>query len=688
MPRVLPPPNSTALAALPALALDLETTGLNPKSDRIVQLAAIAMLGPRILDAPRLVRTVDPGIPIPAVATRIHGLSDQDVTGAPRFAAVVSALAELLEGRVVVGQHIAFDLAVLQQEALRAGVAWREPAALDVGLLFGALEPTVIDLSLESVASRLGVPIEGRHSASGDAMAAAQIFARLLARLRELDVRTLGEASALAARHAAKVAPAAVPRANSATPPPRVDSYVFERRVEEVMSASPAFVAATASVREAARLMSERRIGALLVGEPHALPLGIFTERDLVRATSGEEVDLSRMPVTQVMSAPVQGVPSGELLYRALARMDQAGFRHLCVLDAEGRAIGMLSQRDLLRHRARAANALDAAIHEAHDATALAAAYGRLPRVAEGLLGEGLGAVEIARVISNELRAATARAAEIALGRLGEPPSRWCLLVLGSAGRSESLLTADQDNALVHAGTAADDAWFAQFGAAVAELLDEAGIPKCRGGVMAANEHWRGTLADWRTRIRGWLRRARPEDLLDVDIFFDLVPVAGDPALARMLHGEAVDAAAHAPPFLALMAQSVSQIAPSLGVFGGLRTEKGRVDLKRGGLLPLVGFARALALRIGSSERSTPGRLQAAAAADRISPTDTTYLVELHGRLLELVLRQQLADLADGVRPSGRVVARSLGRHGTRRLARDLRALRDMLGGLQAAVAG
>jgi DNA polymerase-3 subunit epsilon/CBS domain-containing protein len=687
MPAALPPPNSTALAALPALALDLETTGLNPRTDRIVQIAALAMLGARVLETPRLESSVNPGVPVPWSATRIHGLGDEQLADAPPFAALAPALAGLVAGRVVIGQHIAFDLALLRQEALRAGIEWRDPPALDVGLLFGALDPSAADLSLEELARRLGVTVEGRHSAFGDAMAAAQIYARLLLRLRECDVRTLGEASALAARRAARAAPAAA-WTGTPVPPPRIDSYVFERRVEELMSAPAAFIPPSASLREAASLMGKLRIGALLVGEPASPPLGIFTERDLVRVAARDGAESSRVAVCDAMSAPVQGIATGELLYRALARMDHAGFRHLCVLDAAGRALGMLSQRDLLRHRARAANALDVAIHEAQDGTALAAAYTRVPRLADGLLAEGLTAVEIARVISGELRSATARAAQIALDRLGSPPARWCLLVLGSAGRGESLLTADQDNALVHDGTPADDAWFARLGAAVAELLDEAGIPKCKGGVMAANAPWRGTSREWRARIEGWLQRARPEDLLDVDIFFDLVPVAGDPALAQALHGEALAAAAQTPPFLALMAQSVSQIAPSVGAFGGLRTRNGRVDLKRGALLPLVGLARALALRIASSERSTPGRLQAALAAGRIAPADGELLLGLHAKVLELVLRQQLTDLADGVRPSGRVAAAPLGRRGARRLARELRSLRDVLGGLQGAVAG
>jgi signal-transduction protein with cAMP-binding, CBS, and nucleotidyltransferase domain len=262
------------------------------------------------------------------------------------------------------------------------------------------------------------------------------------------------------------------------------------------------------------------------------------------------------------------------------------------------------------------------------------------------------------------------------------------VLVLGSAARSESLLSLDQDNALIHAGEPADDAWFAEFGAALAELLDEAGLPRCKGGVMASNAQWRGTQSEWRERVAGWLSRARSRDLLNVDIFFDLVPVAGEAQLARELHAEAVAAAARSRTFLALLAESVGSMSPSLGLFGTLKTEGGRIDLKRGALLPLVGLARALALRVGSLELSTPGRLQAAAAESRIVGADARRLVEAHTELLALVLRQQLGDLAAGVRPSARVAGQPLGPEGRRRLAADLRRLEEMLQGLQRTIAG
>lgn len=700
MTRVATLPSSTALAALPALALDLETTGLNVSVDRVVQVAALAMTGPRILPEPRLDSLVNPRIPIRAEATGIHGIDAAAVACAPSFTDIAGALRALIDGCAVIGHNIAFDLAVLRHEAARANLAWHDPPALDVALLLGALEPSLGDLSLEALARRLDVPVTGRHSALGDATAAAAIFGRLLARLREIDVRTLGEAQSFAARRHDLLERQAsagwnarpgirAPRQRVEVPP-RIDSYIFERRVDEVMSVPPARIAADATVQEASQAMTERRLGALLVGNSGP-PDGIITERDVLGAIA-RQAEMAALQVREIMSSPVQSIAAGELLYRALGRMDSAGFRHLCVVDDSGSPIGMLSQRDLLRHRARAALSLGDEIAAAEDALALATAFGKLPLVAERLVAEGVPASQVARVVASEVRALTARAARLAAEQLaarGRPaPAAWCVFVLGSAGRGESLLSFDQDNGLIHSGERSDDAWFGELGAALAGLLDEAGLARCRGGVMAANAVWRGTREDWRERVQGWLRRASSQDLLNVDIFFDLMPVAGDLALARDLHAESVDAAARSPSFLAILAQAVATMPPSLGPFGGLRTTAGRIDLKLGALLPLVGLARTLALRIGSLERSTPERVLAAAAAGRIVENDARVLIDVHAHLLELVLRQQLVDLAEGVRPSTRVSVRRLGRAQTRDLARELRRLEEMLEGLQRTISG
>ena len=181
------------------------------------------------------------------------------------------------------------------------------------------------------------------------------------------------------------------------------------------------------------------------------------------------------------------------------------------------------------------------------------------------------------------------------------------------------------------------------------------------------------------TRVSGWLRHARPQDLLNVDIYFDLTPVAGDRDLAESLRDASVHAAAQAPTFLALLAASIAGLQPLLKAFGRLRVVEGRVDLKRWGMLPIVGMARALALRVGSGERSTQGRLRDAAAAGRLRQGDADMLIELHARLMSTILAQQLRDLDDGIRVSNRVSIRALLRDESRLLTSQLRRLEEIL---------
>ena len=232
---------------------------------------------------------------------------------------------------------------------------------------------------------------------------------------------------------------------------------------------------------------------------------------------------------------------------------------------------------------------------------------------------EGLSGREVAAVISRELGAMTQRAAVLAEQRIagagqGAPPCPYAFVVLGSAGRGESLLAMDQDNAIVFAEgepEGVEDRWFATLGTHVADILHEVGVPYCAGGVMAKNPAWRGSLATWRGRIVDWIRRSNPQDLLSVDIFFDLRGVHGDIGLGATLWREGFDRAAGAVAFAKLLAETAGAIAPALNWFGGFKTVNGRIDCKKSGLFGVVSTARALAIVITWRNAQLPRGLPA-----------------------------------------------------------------------------
>lgn len=688
---------ATPLLALEAVALDSETTSLDPRRARLVEIAGlrlgVAKIGDESFDT-----LVDPGEPIPALSTAIHRIDDERVRGAPSFAEAWPRILAFAGDAVIIGYSTAYDLSVIAAETKRAGLAPWSPTALDVRLLAEVANPDLADVSLEGIAAWLGVTVEGRHSAAGDARAAAAIFTALIPRLRERGVRTLAEAEAAShARIEVTSGRGAVLREASRSPAEgdaertlsRIDSYPYRHRVRELMSAPPLFVAGSTTIAAALDLLMQRKVSSLYVADgagPHAAATtGIVTERDLLRALAEKGATALTLPVAGAASRPLANVPAEAFAYRAIGRMDRLRVRHLGVVDDKGEVVGALSARDLLRLRAHGALVLGDEIDAAPDVPALARAWAKLPAVAEGLLAEGVDACRIAAVISRELGALTRRAGLIAEARMeeagqGKPPVAYALLMLGSAGRGESLLALDQDNAILFASgepEGPEDRWFATLGGHVADILHEVGVPYCTGGVMAKNPAWRGSAATWRARVGEWVRRARPEDLLSVDIFYDFRAVHGDGALAAALWRDAYDAARGEFAFLKLLAEAAGPFEPPLGFFG-LRTENGRVDLKRGGLFPIVATARVAALRYGVAAHATPARLEGIKAARPDTGTDVDALIDAHAVIVAAILSQQLADIHAGRPPSNRVDPRRLARAEVDRLKASLRSIRSV----------
>lgn len=195
LPPLAPPPvAATFLDSLPVTVLDTETTGLDVELDRIVSVGAVRVHGGRLFRAAVIDRLVDPGKRIPQRSIAVHGISDAMVAGQPAIAEVLPELLAMMEGTVVVGHNIGFDLALLRRAAAESGVAWPDPPWLDTILLAGALDPEETDLNLDSLAARLGVGVSGRHSALGDSLVTAEVFVRMLPLLARRGVLTLGQA--------------------------------------------------------------------------------------------------------------------------------------------------------------------------------------------------------------------------------------------------------------------------------------------------------------------------------------------------------------------------------------------------------------------------------------------------------------------------------------------------------------
>jgi DNA polymerase III epsilon subunit family exonuclease len=200
------PPDSTPIQSLPLAVVDCETTGLDPRRDRIVSIAALCIDGARTMPRACLDTLVDPGVPIPPRATRVHGITDAMVADAPAFSIVARQLQPMLRGVALIGHAVAFDHAILVRESQRAGIPWREAPSVCTRELAAALLPSDADIELTALAARLGVPVLGRHTALGDARATAQIFTELTRLATRSGATTLGSLRAIAVDGARRIA--------------------------------------------------------------------------------------------------------------------------------------------------------------------------------------------------------------------------------------------------------------------------------------------------------------------------------------------------------------------------------------------------------------------------------------------------------------------------------------------------
>jgi DNA polymerase-3 subunit epsilon len=183
------------------VVFDLETTGLSPsRGDALVQIGAVRWEAGAETGA--FSTLANPGRPIPATATRYHGITDADVADAPSVGEALASFREFAAGAVLVAHNAAFDATVLLTAADRGAPALPNPCLCSM-VVAGWLDPREGDLSLDGLCGRAGIVIEGRHQALGDARATLALWLSLLARASACGVRDLAdlvERSRMAAR--------------------------------------------------------------------------------------------------------------------------------------------------------------------------------------------------------------------------------------------------------------------------------------------------------------------------------------------------------------------------------------------------------------------------------------------------------------------------------------------------------
>ena len=204
----------------PLVFVDIETTGGSYKFARVLEIGVVRVENNRVVATYQSL--IDTGGPVPAMITRLTGIKDKDVVGAPTFRAVAEELAEILDGAVFVAHNVQFDYGFLRMEFERLGVPFR-PKLLCTVRLSRKLYPHVRGHKLQDLIERYGLAAESRHRAYDDALVLWQFYKLVLG---EFDLDTID--IAIAAQMKSQNLPVALDKALVDNLPNGPGVYIFE----------------------------------------------------------------------------------------------------------------------------------------------------------------------------------------------------------------------------------------------------------------------------------------------------------------------------------------------------------------------------------------------------------------------------------------------------------------------------
>jgi CBS domain-containing protein len=409
------------------------------------------------------------------------------------------------------------------------------------------------------------------------------------------------------------------------------------------------------TIREAAAKMAGAPATSIVI--EHGDSLGILTDRDLRSRVVAEGVSYED-PVSSVMSAPAYTVEPDRLGGDVLLEMLDRGVRHFPVLDAGRRVIGVVEAVDLLAVETLSSFYLRRTIARAQSVAELAdAAQGLRPAVI-ALHDARVAASSVSAIYSVVLDALTRRLTELALADAGAPPAEFSWLALGSQSRREAAPASDVDSAIVWYGEVDEQIvrpYLHMLAGAVAAGLERCGIRVDSHGATASDVLFVRSIDSWRKLARDWMEHpTREQVLILVSVLVDSRPVWGIHSGSPV--SDTFRAARARPALLHLLARFALSHRPPTGFLRGLVVEhdgehRGRLDLKNGGLLPVVDLARWAGMAAGVTSASTLERLRAAGDAGTLPAAEVHTLEDAFELFTELRMEHQVEQLRAGVEP-------------------------------------
>lgn len=283
-------------------------------------------------------------------------------------------------------------------------------------------------------------------------------------------------------------------------------------------------------------------------------------------------------------------------------------------------------------------------------------------------ISSGISIKDVVQRISRLNNAITLRLIDLLESNEGlHLPEGATYLALGSEGRGEQTLRTDQDSAIVYSDDFPPEnlCHVERFATRLADALEEIGVPRCPGNIMASNPQWRHSLTEWKQLLNLWITVPTPEHMLNFGIFQDVRPVYGNLSLGTELRDHIRTSVHNTAFFFPNMACHAARFPPPLTMFGRIRVErrgdnKGKIDIKKAGIFLITVGGSLLALETGIIGGTTWDKLELLGKRKVFRAGDLKTIKEAFTYLVQLRLQWQLRELAAGCTPTNYVDPRDM----------------------------
>ncbi|MFZ1729103.1 MAG: DUF294 nucleotidyltransferase-like domain-containing protein [Bacteroidota bacterium] len=432
----------------------------------------------------------------------------------------------------------------------------------------------------------------------------------------------------------------------------------------------------TDQLEPVARMLSKTNTDAALVVNDEGQPVGLLSNDELRKImTSGS--GMTERQTYEAMRSPIRRVDASSTIYDVLAMYAEDGNRCLAVQNERKEIIGTVSIEDIQKSQLHSYLFFLQRLTLAESVAEVKQCHMDLLLYVKILTESGAGVGSLTHATTLIFDAVAKKLLSIVIEELGPPPARFAFIALGSEGRSEATLSADQDNAIIYEDvdeSIADSVreYFEQLGARVCDGLHAVGYPYCPGDVMAKNKKWSQPLATWKQYFYNWVNTANPDDLLDVSIFFDFRCISGEDALAAALRDYLFNIISGNNSFFVYLAQNAARVKLPTWQFKAAEF----IDVKVA-LMPLIELARIYSLKTGIRATNTLERFLQLHEQDVFSAAGHKDLMQSYTFLMNMRFQHHAQLLSVNAIPDNAIDTHALGEIEKAMLRRVLSQIED-----------